>query len=70
MEHTDYYGDRKYCHECGQYVHYLMSIEHSYCAHCGNRVRLFSDADWEQFHGQLAEQRPKGGRPRKNRESA
>jgi hypothetical protein len=33
-------------------------------------VRLFSEADWAQFHEQIREQRPKGGRPRKNRESA
>lgn len=70
MESSDFYSDRKYCHTCGEYVHYLMSIEHSYCAQCGQRVRLFSEGDWQVFHEEIKEQRPKGGRPRKNRESA
>ena len=33
----DYYNDRKYCTQCEDYVPYLMSIEHSYCAQCGGR---------------------------------
>lgn len=67
MEHPDYYNDRKWCHCCSQYVTYLMSLEHSYCAVCGNRVKLFSDEDWATFHKELKERRPKGGRPRKKK---
>jgi hypothetical protein len=67
MERADYYEDQKYCKECGQYVHYLMSVEASYCIHCGERVHLFSSDDWESFNKSLQERRPKGGRPRKKR---
>lgn len=70
---ADYYSDQKYCHECRTYVPYLRSVEHSYCAQCGSRVRLFSETDWSTFHEDMQSRRPKGGRPRKtraNRESA
>jgi hypothetical protein len=65
MEHANYYSDRKFCHQCADYVPYLMSIDHSYCVHCGARVRLFSETDWQSFHQSMKDQRPKGGRPRK-----
>ena len=52
---------------CPDYVAYLMSIEHSYCAKCGSEVRLFSDQDWTAFNESLQARRPKGGRPRKDR---
>ena len=68
MDHLDYYNDRKFCQDCGDYVPYLQSIEHSYCAVCGAQVRLFSDEDWDLFHESLKERRPKGGRPRKNQD--
>lgn len=67
MNTSDFYNDSKYCHECRTYVPYLQSLEHSYCAQCGGRVRLFSEADWSQFHNQYKEQRSKGGRPKKDR---
>ena len=71
MNRFDYYSDRKHCTTCNAYVPYLMSIEHSYCVHCGSEVRLFSQQDWESFHTNLSAKRPKAGRPRKdNRESA
>lgn len=72
MEHSDYYNDRKFCSECQDYVPYLQSMEKSFCAHCGDEVRLFSKEDWETFNQSLKERRPKGGRPRKDagRESA
>jgi len=74
METPDYYSDRKFCSHCKEYVTYLMSVEHSYCARCGNQVRLFSKEDWSTFHEQMQERRPKGGRPRKrdqqNKETA
>ena len=63
---SDFYDDRKFCPVCQDYVSYLQSMEHSYCVQCGQQVRLFSDADWDQFHTSLQERRPKGGRPRKN----
>lgn len=67
MENPDYYNDRKYCSHCKKYVTYLMSLDHSYCTDCGHRVRLFSEDDWESFHNTLQRQKPKGGRPRKQR---
>ena len=71
MDQSDFYNDRKFCEGCGDYVPYLQSLEHSYCAVCGSQVRLFSDADWDAFHSSLKERRGKGGRPRKRgRESA
>jgi hypothetical protein len=66
MDHADFYSDRKYCPECEGYVAYLMSLETSYCASCGSEVRLFSKADWDNFHESIKTQRPKGGRPRKS----
>jgi len=33
-------------------------------------VRLFSEKDWDDFHTALKERRPKGGRPRKEKEDA
>ncbi|MEM7306707.1 MAG: hypothetical protein AAF682_08555 [Planctomycetota bacterium] len=67
MDRPDFYSDKKYCDHCGTYRNYLQSLEHSYCSHCGSEVRLFSEADWETFHAELKDRRPKGGRPRKNR---
>ena len=68
----DFYSDRKFCPRCRDYVSYLQSVEHSYCVHCGEQVRLFSDQDWSSFHDDLKERRAKGGRPRRgqDRESA
>ena len=69
---SDFYGDKKWCDHCEKYVPYLMSVDCSYCSECGNRVRLFSNKDWEDFNQSLEGKRPRGGRPRKkrNRESA
>jgi hypothetical protein len=41
--------ERKWCAHCGDYVRYLMSVNHSYCVQCGGRVRLFSKEDTESF---------------------
>jgi len=49
MGKQDFYGERKWCEQCKDYVRYLMSIDHSYCADCGNRVKLFSRDDAERF---------------------
>lgn len=67
METSDFYNDKKYCEHCGDYVNYLMGLEHSFCVRCGERVRLFSKQDWETFHESLSRGRQKGGRPRKQR---
>ncbi len=72
MEHldSDFYSDRKYCDACNKYVSYLMSIDTSYCVECGGEVHLFSKDDWQNFNETLSERRPKGGRPRKNKQPA
>ena len=49
MDHIDYYSDRKYCTHCQKYVPYLMSVDHSYCVQCSNKVRLFSHDDAQRF---------------------
>lgn len=67
MEPRDYYSDLKYCDHCDKYVPYLMSVDHSYCAECGQRVRLFSKEDWSTFNEALKNQKSRGGRPRKRR---
>ena len=66
---NDFYNDLKWCDECGEYVRYLMSMEHSYCVCCGERVRLFNSADWETFNETMKAGKPKGGRPRKKRDA-
>lgn len=70
MEHSNFYSDRKFCTQCCKYVSYLVSLEHSYCCECGSRVRLFSENDWTHFHENLERNRPRGGRPKKGKESA
>ena len=67
MKKLDFYSDRKFCPQCEDYVHYLMSVEHSYCVECGAEVRLFSKEDWNAFNESMQAKRPKGGRPRKRR---
>ena len=67
-DRSDFYNDRKFCAECQDSVPYLHSIEQSYCAVCGAKVRLFNDEDWTAFHASLKERRPRGGRPRKSQE--
>jgi len=49
MGNTDFYGERKWCDSCKDYVRYLMSVDHSYCVQCGHRVRLFSREDALRF---------------------
>ena len=70
MANSDFYDDRKYCHDCQDYVPYLMSMEHSYCANCGTQVRLFSKEDWGAFSASIAPKQKKGGRPRNKRDTA
>ena len=49
MSNTDFYDEAKYCEHCKAYVPFLMSVNHSYCVHCGNRVRLFNREEAQQF---------------------
>ena len=65
MDNIDFYSDRKYCPDCDEYVHYLMSVEHSYCVQCGARVRLFSKDDWENFNEGITRNKGRGGRKRR-----
>lgn len=46
---SEFYDEQKWCEHCREYVKFLMSVNHSYCVHCGNRVRLFSRNDSAQF---------------------
>lgn len=64
MDNRDFYSDLKYCTTCLKYVSYMMSMDHSYCCECGQRVKLFSNEDWSNFHDSIARAKPKGGRPR------
>jgi hypothetical protein len=66
MDPLNYYSDRKFCASCNDYVPYLMSVEHSYCAQCGAEVRLFSEQDWTAFNESIRAKHPKGGRPAKH----
>ena len=46
---TNYYAESKYCPRCNEYVRFLMSLQASYCVHCGSRVHLFSRKDQDAF---------------------
>ena len=49
MGNHNYYGERKWCEHCKDYVRYLMSVDHSFCIRCSNKVRLFSQDDAQRF---------------------
>jgi len=70
MANSDFYDDHKYCHDCEEYVPYLMSMDHSYCVRCGAQVRLFSKEDWGTFSAGMKPKQKKGGRPAKKRNTA
>lgn len=53
MERRDFYAETKWCPRCKDYVRYLMSVDYSYCVHCGGKVRLFSDEDTQRFTATL-----------------
>ncbi|MCA8943351.1 MAG: hypothetical protein KDB80_12380 [Planctomycetes bacterium] len=53
MEIRDFYNELKWCADCNDYVRYMMSVNHSYCTACGNRVRLFSKEDSKRFSEQV-----------------
>lgn len=66
MNQMDFYNDLKWCNECGDYVRYLMSMDHSFCVCCGEQVRLFNEQDWETVNEAMQAKKSKGGRPRKD----
>ncbi|MEO0480134.1 MAG: hypothetical protein AAF196_11700 [Planctomycetota bacterium] len=49
MDNRDFYAETKWCDECQDYKHYLMSVNRSYCVDCGGQVRLFSREEAEAF---------------------
>jgi hypothetical protein len=49
MATSDFYGERKWCEHCKEYVRFLMSVDHSYCIQCSKKVRIFSREDAERF---------------------
>ena len=49
MDQRDFYQEKKWCSSCNTYVRYLMSVDHSYCVQCSNKVRLFSHDDAQRF---------------------
>lgn len=57
MDRRDFYQETKWCQTCKDYVRYLMSVNHSYCAHCGAEVTLFNKEDSVRF--ELAVERRK-----------
>lgn len=53
MNIRDFYNETKWCPNCRDYVHYMMSVNHSYCASCGTRVKLFSKEDSKRFNAEV-----------------
>jgi hypothetical protein len=49
MDQRSFYDENKYCAQCRTYVRYLMSVQHSYCVHCGHEVKLFDDGARKRF---------------------
>ncbi len=49
MTQRDFYDEKKWCATCRDYVTYMMSVNHSYCAQCGERVKLFNKEDAKGF---------------------
>jgi anaerobic ribonucleoside-triphosphate reductase len=63
---STFHNDTKFCPCCSKYVHFLSSIELSYCVECGAQCEMFSKEDRLAFQAKMAARKPKGGRPRKN----
>ena len=49
MGNQDFYAECKWCDHCKDYVRFLMSVDHSFCVQCSNKVRMFSSEDAQQF---------------------
>jgi rRNA maturation endonuclease Nob1 len=60
MDKLDFDNEKKWCDKCNAYQRYLMSVNHSFCAECGGKVRLFSKADAEVFSEDLLKRRWRG----------
>jgi rRNA maturation endonuclease Nob1 len=69
MDITDFYNEQKWCEHCKSYVPYLMSVDRSYCARCGNEVTLFNKADWQAFHDGVEGQKASTPAAKKRRKS-
>ncbi|MEZ5989779.1 MAG: hypothetical protein R3F30_11780 [Planctomycetota bacterium] len=69
MEIIDFYNEKKFCEKCGDYVRFLMSVDHSFCVHCGTKVRLFSKEDLKSFTASLQREKPATGRRRRTKAS-
>lgn len=48
-DRTEFYCETKWCESCRVQVRFLMSVNHSFCIHCGSRVRLFSREENQRF---------------------
>ena len=71
MDAIDFYKEQKWCEKCETYVRFLMSVDHSFCVHCGTRVRLFSKEDLKAFQEAANEKKNfAGGRKRSRRSRA
>ena len=46
---SDFERELKWCDACKKSVRFLMSVNHSFCVHCGGRVRLFSREERTRF---------------------
>ena len=42
---STFYRETKWCGACSAQVRYLASVDHSFCVHCGGKVRLFTNDD-------------------------
>lgn len=57
MDIIDYYNEKKWCDSCSSYVNFLMSVDDSYCVHCGSKVRLFNKEDLKNFTAALTKEK-------------
>ena len=46
---SDFERELKWCDACKKSVRFLMSVNHSFCVHCGGRVRLFNREERTRF---------------------
>lgn len=53
----DFYTETKWCTTCKTYVRYIMSVNASYCVHCGATVRMFNPEDSQRFSNDMEKKR-------------
>ena len=46
---SEFERETKWCDACQANVRFLMSVNHSFCVHCGGRVRIFSREESSRF---------------------